>query len=397
MKGSSEEVAELTHTELGRPSGKVPLDAVRALSERAMSDPILGVVFDAIDGYAMVLNADRRVLAANADLLELLGATQGETLEGLRPGEAFDCVNWRRGPDGCGSSVQCGHCGAVAAILAAQISEEPVEGQCTITHKVKAEPGRMRASDFRVRISPLTLGGERVYVLVMHDITTVKWRELQERMFLHDLANMLAGLSGWSEEMAAVPSAEAAIEIVTMTKRLNETLENHRLLLRVEAGQQTLCPVVIDFSGIASTLRTWFVGHECARQRSFDIRCCGEQGTLETDQQLLLRVLGNLIKNAFEATPPDTVVTLLISTEVNAAGTRTLFEVHNPGVIAESAAQKLFHGRFSTKGRERGLGLHAVQVLGEHCLGGAVDFTSTIERGTTFRFALPNRVPVLSQ
>ncbi|MGE5785512.1 MAG: sensor histidine kinase, partial [Myxococcales bacterium] len=262
----------------------------------------------------------------------------------------------------------------------------PIEGHCTITSKTKRDT--LRCSDFRIRISPLTLANELVHVLVMHDVTAVKWRELQERMFLHDLANMLTGLSGWSEEMAAAPSAAAATEILSMAKRLNESLESHRLLLHIETGKWAIQVVPIDFVETANTLHTWFAGHECARQRSLAIHCAAQAGSLETDQQLLLRVLGNLIKNAFEAVPPDTTVTLTISTDERA---NTVFEVRNPGTMDESVLNQLFRRRFSTKGADRGLGLRAVQVLGEHCLGGIVDCTSDDEHGTVFRFTLPNQ------
>jgi sensor histidine kinase regulating citrate/malate metabolism len=74
--------------------------------------------------------------------------------------------------------------------------------------------------------------------------------------------------------------------------------------------------------------------------------------------------------------------------------TETEFVVHNVGTIPQNAADQLFKRRFSTKGRSRGLGIYAVQVFGEQYLGGHVEFESSLERGTLFRFTLPNQPPL---
>lgn len=361
-----------------------------AIAERALSDPILEVVFESVDGYALVLDGYRQILAANEQLLQMLGVERGQTIVGERPGEALGCVNATRTPEGCGGSSQCRHCGALAAILAAQVSEHPITGTCVITRQRNGHSGRPRSTDFQLRIRPLMLGVERVYVLVMHDITAIKWRELQERMFQHDLANMVMGLSGWTDELAESTASEAAAEVIALVDRLRDTLQTHRLIMKSEAGELPVARASVDFGWIASGLRSWFTAHECARDRHFDIIQPPQWWPLETDGTLLMRVLANLVKNAFEASPPGSTVTLTASpTE-----TETVFEIHNQGHMSNQIMQHLFKGRFSTKGTGRGLGLSAVQILGEHLLGGRIDFSSDELGGTVFRFSLPNAVPV---
>jgi len=93
-------------------------EQIRQLSELALADPILGIVFEAVGGYALVIDQHRQIIAANDELLQMLGAKRDDSLLGLRPGEAVHCINAARGPGGCGTSLQCRHCGAVAAILA---------------------------------------------------------------------------------------------------------------------------------------------------------------------------------------------------------------------------------------------------------------------------------------
>ena len=81
-----------------------------------------------------------------------------------------------------------------------------------------------------------------------------------------------------------------------------------------------------------------------------------------SDFPLLLRVLGNLVKNALEASRVDRVVTLgcrgLSSEKVE-------FFVHNDGEIPRTAQLQIFNRSFSTKGSGRGLGTYSVKLLTE--------------------------------
>jgi signal transduction histidine kinase len=367
------------------PAGRATPEHIRELSERALADPILGVVFEAVSGYAMVMDRHRQIIAGNAALLDMLGTKAADSVLGLRPGEALHCVNAKRGPDGCGTSIQCRHCGAVAAILAAQVDDQPMDGQCSLAC---CDDEHLKPIEFRIRVSPLLLADERVYVFVFQDVTSTKRRELLERMFLHDLGNLLTGLLGWSEELSRTPAADAATQVIDLAQRIGEQLDDQRLLVHCEAGELKLTPERIDFDALIASLRAWFGAHACAEGRHFTVEMAATSGMLRTDRQLLLRVLGNLLKNAFEATEVGGLVTL----RVTASTTSSVFEIHNTGVIPHEIARQLFKQRLSSKGPARGLGIYAVQLLGEQCLGGQISFESSAERGTAFRFELPSGI-----
>jgi len=364
-------------------AARATAEEIRALSERALNDPILGVVFEAVGGYAMVVDCHRQIIAANEALLDILEAKVADNVLGLRPGEALKCVNAERGPNGCGTSKQCRHCGAVTALLAAQVSNEPIDGSCSLTC---ASGGNVKPRDFRVRVSLVTIGGDRVYVFVFHDVTAVARRELLERIFLHDLSNLATGLLGWSEELALSSASEAASQVFEMARRMGEQLDEQRLLVNFESGALKASMEHIDFAHLESSLRVWFGRSDCARGKSLQIDGTSGKSLLATDRSLLLRVLGNLIKNAFEATEPGGTVTLRVKTSKES----TAFEVHNSAVMPKDIAAQVFKRRFSTKGPGHGLGLHAVQLLGEACLGGQASFDTVEATGTTFRFLLPN-------
>ena len=62
---------------------------------------------ESVDGFLMILNPQRQVLAVNADLLALLGIDDIECLLGDRPGEIIGCIHAPTGPNGCGTAKAC--------------------------------------------------------------------------------------------------------------------------------------------------------------------------------------------------------------------------------------------------------------------------------------------------
>jgi hypothetical protein len=368
------------------PAARASQKQLRKLTELALGNPVLCAVFEAVGGCGVVVDRHRQIIAASDTALSLLGTASGKSIYGLRFGEALGCINVRRGPAGCGTSMQCRHCGAVATMLLAQVNERPVEGQCTITF---GESKCEKVRDLKLRITPLLLGGEPVYFVMFQDITAVKWHELQERVFLHDLANLVMGLEGWVEELKEGHTEETTIQVLEMVHRLGESIESHRAIWRAEASDVRVTPEPISFARVVDELRSQLVASTCAKEHQLLVDVRAATAPLKTDRRLLIRVLGNLLKNAFEASPPEGAVTLTI----RSAEDSTVFEVHNLGVIAKEVAAQLFLCRFSTKGVGRGLGLYSVQIFGEHYLGGQVTFTSSEADGTAFRLRLPNHPP----
>lgn len=364
-------------------AGRAESQDLRALSERALSDPILGVVFEAVSGYALVIDAHRQIIAANDALLEMLGNERGGSLLGQRPGELLGCVNAKRGPDGCGTSVQCRHCRAVAAILAAQVANEPIDDYCTVAC---CHDAHTQTIELRVRVSPLDLGDARVYVFVFQDVTANRRRELLERIFLHDLGNLVTGLLGWSEELGRTPAADAAAQIIELSNRISEDIEEQRFLVHCESGEFKVTREIVPLKALVDTLHAWFGAHRCSRGRHFSVQLPAHAHPLATDRSLLLRVLGNLLKNAFEGTLHGGTVTL----QVKSSKSKCVFEIHNSISMEPEVARRILKERFSTKGPARGLGLHAAQLFGEQCLGGRLSFESSSGDGTVFRFELPS-------
>lgn len=117
---------------------------------------------------------------------------------------------------------------------------------------------------------------------------------------------------------------------------------------------------------------------------------CTPDEALWTDPQLLLRILGNMVKNALEGTAPGQTVRLSCARRDG----NVVFTVHNPGVMPPEVQLQMFQRSFSTKSQAgRGIGTYSMKLLGERYLGGTVDFTSRAPDGTTFTLTLPPHLP----
>ena len=105
--------------------------------------------------------------------------------------------------------------------------------------------------------------------------------------------------------------------------------------------------------------------------------CLGEEGHLKT-------LFRNLIKNALEAAPPGSSVT------INARITEHFeLDIHNLGEVPAEIRGKFFE-RYSTSGKPGGTGLgtySAMLIVRAH--GGKIGFTTSGEAGTHLVLRLP--------
>ena len=107
---------------------------------------------------------------------------------------------------------------------------------------------------------------------------------------------------------------------------------------------------------------------------------------LKSDSVLLIRCLGNLVKNALEAVNPQANVYLYSKREENSV----LFCVKNDGIIPQNIQLQIFQRSFSTKAASgRGIGTYSVKLLVEQYLNGKVSFKSNPELGTVFSIRVP--------
>ncbi|HON51232.1 MAG TPA: HAMP domain-containing sensor histidine kinase [Candidatus Sumerlaeota bacterium] len=358
------------------------LDASRMVENSLLFNAIL----ESVDGYIMILNPQRQVLAMNRKLLEDINIHDINCILGERPGEVLKCIHAAEGPGGCGTGKFCSSCGAVISILASQKKGKPVTDEClaTVQHGETVE-----SLEFRVRSTPVKLGDSEFIVLVLHDISGDKRRQALERTFFHDVLNTVGGLIGWSNllrDFEGTDPKQAAERIILLSKRLQQEIEEQRRLSQAEMGTLEIETATGAVQEIFNNLKTIFEAHPVAKNKMLEVVNADPAEEITTDISLLTRIITNMIKNAFEAIQPSQTVRLWFAMREDAP----TFFVQNPGKIPDETAMRIFQRSFSTKSKTgRGIGTYSMKLFGERYLKGQVGFETSEENGTIFYISLP--------
>ncbi|MBK9795043.1 MAG: HAMP domain-containing histidine kinase [Holophagaceae bacterium] len=359
------------------PAERATLEELRLEAEACLGHPVASFLMHALDGVVLILDVHRQVLATNDRVLEIVDPKDGSPL-GRRPGEIFGCAHHLEGPGGCGTGHACAHCGAVLAILEAQSTNQAIHSECLLTLR---HGDILESAEFEIVATPLTVGPHQFIAVVLHDLSAVKRRDALERLFYHDVSNLMQGIRGWAELLASgvTTATGVARKLAHLTDLLDRELKSHRAMAQAEHGElQPRLRAILPLE-ILRDVGDLLDHRELARERTITILPAPE-GFIHTDPELLSRVVLNMAVNAVEASALGETVTLSARRE----GGSLCFQVHNPGEIPEENRSRIFQRSFSTKGTSgRGLGTYAMKLFGEGVLQGAVGF-ETGAGGTTF-------------
>jgi signal transduction histidine kinase len=246
-----------------------------------------------------------------------------------------------------------------------------------------------RVMDLEAVATPFTTAGRTYTIVSLRDIAGDKRREMLERLFFHDVINTAGGLHGLARTMLDLgPSADDLRILVQVSDQLMEELHNQRDLIAAERGKLLPDPQPVRLDALLTGLRDLYARHTVARGRTVQLLSAPAM-TATTDTVLLRRAVGNLVKNALEASQRDEAVTMTLHADGDAA----VITVHNPAVMNDDIRLQVFQRSFSTKGAGRGLGTYSARLLVERCLGGSLVLVSEEGRGTTVTVRVPLRFP----
>lgn len=201
---------------------------------------------------------------------------------------------------------------------------------------------------------------------------------------LESLINLLylARASSTSEHIHGYLES-ADVELARISRVTKQTLSFHR---------DTRTPVAIDVGGLLADVIDLFEKSAAARrirvifERRPTLSIYGYPGQLA-------QVFGNLVRNAAEAAPPDTEVTIRVRPVHRAGREGTRVTIHDHGIGIPPSVQKLMFDPFFTTKELRGSGLGlwvSRNLVIRH--NGSIRFRSSTrpERsGTTFEVFLP--------
>jgi PAS domain-containing protein len=382
------ETQELT-TDFAPPERASQRDLER--QARYFSDqPLLRQLLDAMPNIVLILNQERQTVYANARVRELFEADSSRSIIGLRAGEVLGCAHALETPGGCGTTKFCRTCGAARAFLSSQDGMESTSVQeCRIARE---QDGGIEALDFRVWATPFEDSGECFTIFALVDISDEKRRRALERVFFHDLLNV-AGMLRTALEMkprADPDDAERLGEKISgISARLIGEIKAQRDLAAAENNELSVNQVPIQSLAFLRHIAEMYASHDAAEKRRLTIAEQAEDVVFSSDSTLLGRVIGNMVKNALEASQPGQTITL----GTRAVGEEIEFWVHNPTWMPEDVQLQVFQRSFSTKGPGRGLGAYSMKLLSQRYLQGDVSFVSSEGGGTTFRARYPLQLP----
>ncbi len=332
-----------------------------------------------------ILNAQRQVIFANAAFAELVRPTDLEAFCGLRPGEVFGC---RHAADGCGESAACGFCGARDAIVRTQETGETAVREC---HNDTAGGGPAR--ELLVRTTPFQIEGSSYVMLSLTDISHVSRRGALERIFFHDLLNTASSFRVTLELLrrGSLPEERRAVLLDRLSAScdaLEEEIQGQKIMVSAENGTLKAQRNLIETRTLVEQVKRQAEGLVAAERRAVEIAPFSEGFSLVSDDALVKRILLNMLKNALEASPAGSSVS--VGARRDPAGYAVLC-VHNAGFMEPAVQAQVFRRYFTTKGEGRGLGTWGMKLLAEEYLGGRVELSSEPAAGTTFSLVLPQR------
>ncbi|MGC8640446.1 MAG: ATP-binding protein [Isosphaeraceae bacterium] len=352
--------------------------------EMLETDSLVDQLLDALPDPTVLLNSRRQIVRANERTAELLGVSR-EGLLGMRLGEVIKCPHAHDQPAGCGTTPTCRYCGAVRAIMNCQKTRSADVQECRVESLLTGEP---RSMDLRVSAAPFNRHGEELTICTIHDITDEKRRQVLERVFFHDILNSASSLKAMLElaNLLEGDEHESVMETVrNLTDQIVEEIRSHRDLVAAEAGELAVKTIDVNVAELLDRLCNVYRRHPLGADKQIVLAPVVEQPVIWTDEVLLGRVLGNLIKNALEASKRDDTITVAFENK-----RKPVFSIHNPSVMSESVRMQVFQRSFSTReGRGRGVGCYSVKLLSEKYLRGKVWFDSRTSVGTTFFVSLP--------
>lgn len=346
-------------------------------------NPLVDSLLKSVSGIIAVLDENRQIISVNEEFLKILGIDSFYEIAGLRPGEALGCNYSAKMPGGCGTSRYCSTCGAAIAITAALANDCSEERICALKKKDKDNEDEICLV---VRCSPLEIEKTKIILMFIRDITKDCINSYIEKVFFHDINNLITALFGNSALLELKPEDRNAIKNINLiTERLKREVEAQRLISQTLSDSFSLNFKKTCADSLFNDLKNFFKNHPASKNKNLEFSTSTKDFYFHTDCVIIFRVLGNMILNALEASSNGDTVKIRDEKTEN----KILFHIWNKETIPEEIQLRIFQRFFTTKsGNGRGIGTFSMKLLGEKFLKGKVYFKSTKDNGTTFTFEM---------
>jgi nitrogen fixation/metabolism regulation signal transduction histidine kinase len=345
--------------------------------------PHITSMAEAMQEMVVILDEQRRVIYFNERFKHFSEEHKLPAASGKRPGDAFNCIYALSSNQGCGSTGFCKYCGASRSITASIKNNEKTVDECRIV----ALNGN--AFDLKVSASPLNIDGCKLTIYSIMDISSNNRKEALEKIFFHDINNIVNGISMivelMKEQIGCEETSEDCLELLdSAVVSLNNEIKAHHILTLAEKDELATKPENFKVKDLITNAVEFFNASTLNNGTELCVNNI-ENISINTDKTILNRIITNMVKNACEASRPGDSVTIGLESDDE----NCIIFVNNPMVMNDEVKKSIFKRSFSTKGEGRGLGTYSMRLLSERYLKGKVYFSSEEGEGTTFYVKIP--------
>lgn len=351
------------------------------------SDDIIMQMLESYPQLALIIDPNRQIVAANENAVKFLEETDLVNVLGKRLGEALNCIHSYEMKAGCGTSIFCTECGAAKSIRDTKENNSSFMYECRITSK---KANNLIALDLRVKTTPLSILNSNYYLVYAENIQAEKRKEALERIFFHDILNTAGGIDGIVNILPEIDDENERMSFYEVLKNSSNQLISEimfqRMIINAENNQLFVDLVPHKINSILQAAYSLYSKRSIANGKNFTVEYLENDFEIKTDKTILVRSIGNLIKNAIEATSSGMKIRLYSEIKDNSIN----FNVWNEGVIPADIQLQIFQRSFSTKAKAgRGIGTYSVKLFIENFLKGRVYFNSNPKEQTCFTISLP--------
>jgi len=223
----------------------------------------------------------------------------------------------------------------------------------------------------------------------------IRLKEQVDQILRHDLKTPLSAFIGIPQMLLKrqdIPgNVREMLSVLEKTGfRMMSMINRAMDIYKIESGTYELRPVPVDLIRIVYQIRKELEDLFASKECSFEVLLEGIPVGLEKifeipgEEMLFYSMLGNLIKNAVEASPEKGKITVGFGTHPC-----PFVYIQNAGLIPAEIRGR-FMEKYHTSGKPKGLGLGAYSAkLMAGVLGGKISFTSAEPEGTVIRIEFP--------
>ncbi|HEY3376459.1 MAG TPA: hybrid sensor histidine kinase/response regulator [Armatimonadota bacterium] len=218
---------------------------------------------------------------------------------------------------------------------------------------------------------------------------TARLKEDVENITRHDLKTPLTCIIGMPSLIASsgnlTPDQQEFLAIIEesgyrMLQMVNSSLD----LYKMEKKSYRFTPDAVNACAVTykvlRELQDLLHAHRCAARVELDAQPAMPDTTLSiwAEELLTYSLLANLVKNAIEASPEESEITIALTT-----GVQPQIAIHNFGAVPEVLRETFFE-KYATAGKKggTGLGTYSAKLITD-TQGGSIAMQTSLDEGTT--------------